>query len=292
MPPQARSSDSAAVGRPLPGISKFGAALILFGLLLDLLDYATEQPWTSGWLWTGEHSSHLLVFIGMVLTLVGVIAYGVLDVTPAVRSSTGTQRLLLPTGPVGFVVWSSILAAGLSIAAGAIHLAVVGEHVAEYPTFGVLFAVLASFQGAWAFAYTARPNTPLAVVALAVNGSAIVVWAVSRTAGLPIGAEPWIPEAVGALDVLASAIETAIVGVLGIAVLPSLRQMRRGLSVSSAVALVGSVLIIVAVLTMSAFRADTGHADHSEGTVDAADRTARAGQLHASLQKTPRVVAA
>lgn len=103
-----------------------------------------------------------------------------------------------------------------AIAAGVIHLAVVGEHLAEYPPFGVLFAVLATFQGAWAVAYIARPRTPLAVVAVAVNAGATVVWALSRTTGLPIGPGPWIPEAVGALDVQASAIEAALVVVLGV----------------------------------------------------------------------------
>jgi|SRR5947209_20583595 len=39
----------------------------------------------------------------------------------------------------------------------------------------------------------------------------VVVWALSRTTGLPIGPEPWQREPVGAADLIATADEVAIV---------------------------------------------------------------------------------
>lgn len=239
---------------PLPAVCRLGVSMIAVGLILDLVDFVTGNGWA--WLWGGEHGPHLIVLIGMIFTLVGVIAYGALG-------ARGEDR------PVRFTVWSSILAAGLSLEAGVIHLAVVDEHFAEYPPFGWLFAFLALFQAMWSFAYLARPLARLATVAIAVNAGAVVIWATSRSVGLPIGPEPWTPEGIGPLDVLATGIELALIGVLAIGLLPLGRQLRREVTRPSAAALVGSVLLIVVTLTLTAFQSGGGHGDHSEATAPA-----------------------
>jgi hypothetical protein len=57
------------------------------------------------------------------------------------------------------------------------------------------------------------PSRSACLVGIVGNGAMVAVWAVSRTAGLPIGPEPWTPEAIGALDVVATGLELFIVAV-------------------------------------------------------------------------------
>ena len=45
------------------------------------------------------------------------------------------------------------------------------------------------------------------------NGAMVEVWAVSRTTGLPVGPDPWMPEALGALDLLATGLEIVLIAV-------------------------------------------------------------------------------
>jgi hypothetical protein len=97
-----------------------------------------------------------------------------------------------------------------SIGAAAIHFAVMPEHLAEWWAFGVFFAVLAWFQALWAVGYLVRPSTTLTWLAIGINLATVVVWAFTRTIGLPFGPEPGMPEAVGASDVVATILEVAL----------------------------------------------------------------------------------
>jgi hypothetical protein len=110
------------------------------------------------------------------------------------------------------------LLAVLSLGAAAIHFAVAPEHFAEYAPFGLLFTIVAWFQAitAAALVYTSRPGRLVAGVAAAVNLGTVLVWALSRTAGLPVGDEPWTPEPVGTADVVAGVLEIALVAGLGL----------------------------------------------------------------------------
>jgi hypothetical protein len=112
--------------------------------------------------------------------------------------------------------------AALSVGAAAIHFAVIGEHFAEWWAFGLAFAVLGWFQVVWPFAYLERPTMNLAWLAIGVNLATVLVWAWSRTAGLPVGPEPGMPEAVGAPDLVATAFEVVLVlGLIGTRLLPA-----------------------------------------------------------------------
>src|SRR3954454_7571924 len=91
--------------------------------------------------------------------------------------------------------------ATLSLGAGGIHFAVIGEHLQEYALFGYLFLALAWFQAVWAIAFLMRSSVPMGWLGIIVNLGAVTVWAWSRYSGLPIGPEPWQPETVGPLDV-------------------------------------------------------------------------------------------
>lgn len=101
--------------------------------------------------------------------------------------------------------------AALSVGAAAIHFAVIPEHLAEWWAFGLAFAVLGWFQVLWPFAYLERPSRGLSWLAILANLATVIVWAWSRTAGLPVGPEPGMPEPIGAPDLVATVFEVALV---------------------------------------------------------------------------------
>ena len=63
--------------RPIPGLTKLGAATIAFGLVFDLSEHSFAAAATSTGFSLGEHAAHLVVLVGMILGLVGIIADGV-----------------------------------------------------------------------------------------------------------------------------------------------------------------------------------------------------------------------
>jgi hypothetical protein len=172
----------------------------------------------------------------------------------------------LPTSPVPFGRWTAATAAGLSWGAAAIHFAVIGEHFAEYPPYGVAFAALAWFQVGWAFAWVLGRRFPLALTAIAINAGALVVWAASRTVGLPVGPEPGELEPVGALDVLAGVLEAGLIALLAWDLRVRSRRFRPALSAGAATVVVGSVVFAVVVATSAAF-ASSGTGEHDHGSI-------------------------
>jgi hypothetical protein len=99
-----------------------------------------------------------------------------------------------------------------SAAAATIHFAVVWPHWDEYVPFAVAFAITGAFQFAWAAVVLVRPVRGVLLAGAAFNLGVAVAWVLSRTAGMPVGPEPWTPEAVGVADVTATVFELAIAG--------------------------------------------------------------------------------
>ncbi len=182
---------------------------------------------------------------------------------------------------VPFGRWTAVLAAGLSLGAAAIHFAVIGDHFAEYAPYGVAFAALAWFQVGWAIAYLEAPSTPAAAFGAAINGGAVVVWALSRTVGLPIGPEPGELEPVGPLDLVATAMEIALIGLLLWNLAGARLRLRPALPATSAMAIVGSGLLLIVVSTSAAFAA-AGADGHGEGN-HAAEEIVDAGASPSTL---------
>jgi hypothetical protein len=114
--------------------------------------------------------------------------------------------------------------ATLSLGAAAIHFAVIPEHVKEGWLFVVLFAAIGWFQALWPVAYALRLSGGFVGLAVLANAGTVVVWIASRSVGVPIGSDPWVPEAVGAPDVVATLFEIGLV----LALLASLRAPARG----------------------------------------------------------------
>ena len=99
----------------------------------------------------------------------------------------------------------------LSLAAAGIHFAVAPEHLEEWPAAGFFFIVLGGFQAGWALLQLTRPSPRLAWLGIAVNALTVLLWAWSRTVGLPFAPEPGEIEPVGIPDVISSGLEILLV---------------------------------------------------------------------------------
>lgn len=170
---------------------------------------------------------------------------------------------LLPRSTVAFRQWATTIAMTLSLGSAAIHFSVVGQHFSEYPPFGVAFVALAWFQVGWAVGWLLGGRRPFALVAIAVNGGALVVWVASRWIGLPIGPEPGELEPVGPLDLLAAVLELGLIGLLAWDVGVPAPRFRPALPAAGATVAVGSVVLAVVVATSAAF-ASAGTGPHGE----------------------------
>jgi hypothetical protein len=182
-----------------------------------------------------------------------------------------------PTEAVAGRVDDGVLTAcGLALGAGLIHAAAAVVHLPHYWPEGAFFAVLASGQMALCVGlYRSKRSYPL-VLAIVTSLSVALLWVLSRTSGLPVGPEPWRPEPVGPLDVIASADEVVL------ALLAAL-QLRAPGSRAAAVACkrfavgLGVVLITVSALAVSGVK----HTHPGAGL--AAEDGAGAGEKHGLL---------
>ena len=148
------------------------------------------------------------VWIGLLLMLVT----DLLLVALVVAFRGGDVVLAKPARPAGPRRREGarlVLAAGL-LGAAAIHAAVIPEHLDEWLAAGVFFVALTVAEVAAAAAVLAWDRAwrlPALVAAVVVSAGPLLVWLVSRTAGLPFGPEAFEPEAVGVADVLSCALE-------------------------------------------------------------------------------------
>lgn len=169
------------------------------------------------------------------------------------------------------------LLAGLSVAAGAIHLVMVGSHAEASTLDGLQFAVAGWLQLGLAFWLFARPTRLPLVLNLLLNVGLIAAWALSRTVGLPWGAHAGIAEAVGRVDLLCVVAEATLV-LLSAALLlrPHLAVSARGplVGVLAAVPLLAVMGLTTAALASGEVAAHGhGGAGHAHGGGAAAGHT-------------------
>jgi hypothetical protein len=107
---------------------------------------------------------------------------------------------------VGMEPRRALLAATLGGAA-VIHLAMVPAHAAESVPLAIAFALAGWVQALLAVAVVAGHQDRARTAIVAVTAASIGAWVLSRTAGLPVGHEPWSPEAVGTIDLLCVGLE-------------------------------------------------------------------------------------
>ena len=143
-----------------------------------------------------------LVVVGWLLALRG----GRLDLSRR-QTSAGKPRALRRLAPQGSGDLRLLLA-GVALLGGAlVHAAVVPAHLAEGPLVGGFFVLLAAAQLAVAGILLWRPDRLALLAAVVVTAGPVLLWAVSRTVGLPFGPEAGVAEPVGLADVAACLLE-------------------------------------------------------------------------------------
>jgi hypothetical protein len=105
---------------------------------------------------------------------------------------------------------AALVAAVLCSGAALIHGIVMPSHLAEDVAYGGVFAVLATAQLAWAAALLVRPSASVLWAGAVGNLTVVALWALTRTAGIPLGAAAGRREAVGALDVVCGLLELGV----------------------------------------------------------------------------------
>lgn len=125
------------------------------------------------------------------------------------RASTGTTRAAKLAGRASVALR---VAAAASAGAAVVHLRVLPDHAAESAWYGAFFASAAVAQVGGA-ALLVRAAVSRAFVTMCALGNAAVIglWLVTRLVTIPLGPDPGSTESFGALDVLASTLETAVV---------------------------------------------------------------------------------
>ena len=102
-------------------------------------------------------------------------------------------------------------AAMLTLGAAAIHLSVAPDHLKDYVPFGVLFIAVGTSQAVLGLAVWLRPSRRVFAAAVLIALGCLVVWTISRTAGLPVGPAPDRPEAAGFPDLVTTLFEVTSV---------------------------------------------------------------------------------
>jgi hypothetical protein len=138
----------------------------------------------------------------------------------------------------------AFLAAGL-VGSAVVHAAVVPEHLTEWSSAGVFFVVLTAAELAVAIQVGARLQRTVLAAAAVVSAGPLLVWAYSRSFGMPFGPEAGVPESIGLADCAAVVLE---VGTLFAAVilLRGNGWLRRRTAVSAHV----NRLVLVAVVAI------------------------------------------
>lgn len=126
---------------------------------------------------------------------------------------TGNARLQ-PSGhgaeaslPWGFLRPFMALVLGLS---AGIHFAVAPQHFREWVFAGVFFVLAATVQASCAYMALRTGSRRSVAVGASVSLVLIAAWGISRTTGFPFGPAAGQPEAVGAIDTVATAAEIAM----------------------------------------------------------------------------------
>lgn len=118
-----------------------------------------------------------------------------------------------------------VMAASL-LGTAVIHLAVVPEHLAEWPLSAVFFVLLSVAEVGAARLVFRRRSTVVVVAIGLLSVLPLLLWGVTRTRGLPFGPEPRAAEAVGLADLAACSLEVVTLAACLLAVCGAARLRR------------------------------------------------------------------
>ncbi|HXG26132.1 MAG TPA: hypothetical protein VNL94_04660 [Candidatus Binatia bacterium] len=222
---------------------------------------------------------HDIVEIAAALILVGSGAVAIVLAARRTRSLAGRGGAVPPpdTSAPTQVRWTAAIAG--SIGAGTIHLALAPDHFGQSTILGLGFVFAALFQLGWSALATRRHSRAMLLAGAAGTGALVGIWALSRTVGLPFGAEAWMPEPVGRADSIAIGLE--VLTLASLTALGSGPERLLGAHRSASLAAVGTVPVVglVAVATIVAISGpSTGMPAHpADGSVYGAQVTLAAG---------------
>jgi hypothetical protein len=155
-----------------------------------------------------------------------------------------------PAPPLDAARAVPLAAALLSAAAGAIHFASIDEQSAGYWLFYLLFALLSVFQLAWAMLLFVRPSRLVYAVGALANAGTVAVWAISRTAGFPVGPMAGKPESLAFADVTATVFEVLLVAAIAVALARRVLRPPRGAAAATASLLLTLLLLAPTALAL------------------------------------------
>lgn len=170
--------------------------------------------------------------------------------------AAGLQQRTLLGSPGSMVELERILVlpiATLSLGAGLIHLAVIGDHFREDQLSGLFFVVAAAFQLSWAVVLGRRPRRAVHLVGAAGNAAIIVVWLLTRSFGLPFGAHAGIAEPIGFADLLATLFEAIILAATMALALRGQRRTIDGRRFPVASADLGLAMALIAITLVTSY---------------------------------------
>jgi len=147
-----------------------------------------------------------------------------------------------PAATAGRLVTSpALIAAGLSLYAGAIHLWEAPVHLEAWWGYGAFFIATGVAQVAAALPLVRRPRRWLVLGLVAMNLAIVATYVASRTSGIPIGPEHGGHrlEAPGALDLGATLAEVATVVALAMAAPRVVGRMVVNAALALGLALIG-----------------------------------------------------
>jgi hypothetical protein len=153
--------------------------------------------------------------------------------------------------------WSLALAArlvpaSLALAAGAVHLAMSPIHAPSSAAEAVGFAAVGWAQIVFGIALLVRPSREVMAATIILNAGVIVAYVVSRSTGLPVGANPGDAESVGSVDLMVTMFEGVLIACAALLLVrPDLAEIEGGFGALSFEAFAGAAAIPIIVLAVT-----------------------------------------
>jgi hypothetical protein len=95
-----------------------------------------------------------------------------------------------------------VLAAALAFVGGLIHIGAAVDHYRGFAVYTVAFSCFAILQMTWAALILGGASPRVLLAGCLFQVGIVILWAFSRTTGVPIAPRPWVPEGVGVADVV------------------------------------------------------------------------------------------
>ena len=173
-----------------------------------------------------------------------------------------TEPVTTPTKPeTDYGTAPRLLLASLSLAAGVIHLVMAPIHAGSSTAEAIGFSAVGWLQILFAIGLLLRPSRGLLQGTVLLNAAVIVVYIISRTAGLPFGAHAGEAESVEGIDLMTTIFE----GLLVVGAGALLARPKLGSKLSTETIVMASAIPVVVLIATSVALADPNLTQHSHG---------------------------